>query len=111
MGKTHLLGELAALADKRGLTVLRGRGIEQDRAVEFHPLRQALGEHADSWTDVAAVRDLLRRSSTDGALVLLDDLHWADDQTALLVEHFTRYPARVLLLVVAAHRPRQLSPA
>lgn len=111
MGKTHLLGDLAAFAEERGITVLRGRGIEQDRAIEFHPLRQALGEHAFPALGLAAVREVLGEAAADGALLLLDDVHWADEQTALLVEHFTRYPMRAPLLVVAAHRPRQLPPA
>ncbi|MEU3554815.1 BTAD domain-containing putative transcriptional regulator [Streptomyces fragilis] len=55
-----------------------------------------------------AVRTLLETLSSDGGLVLcLDDLQWADDGTAELIDHLVRHPPRAPLLLALAHRPRQ----
>lgn len=56
-----------------------------------------------------AVRSLLETLSADGGLVLgLDDLQWADDGTAELINHLVRHPPRAPLLIALAYRPRQV---
>ncbi|WP_128379709.1 BTAD domain-containing putative transcriptional regulator [Streptomyces cavernae] len=59
-----------------------------------------------------AVRSLLEAMAGGGqGLVLtLDDLHWADDATAELVDHLIRHPPKAPVLLALAHRPRQIPP-
>lgn len=56
-----------------------------------------------------AVRALLETLSADDGLVLgLDDVHWADDATAELIDHLVRHPPRTPLLLAVSYRPRQV---
>jgi predicted ATPase len=58
-----------------------------------------------------AVRALLEAIAGPGGLVLvLDDMHWADNGSIELCEHVLRNPPSAPLAVVMAYRPRQLSP-
>ncbi|MGY4743845.1 BTAD domain-containing putative transcriptional regulator [Streptomyces sp. ATMOS53] len=59
-----------------------------------------------------AVRSLLEAVGAGGqGLVLsLDDLHWADDATAELIDHLIRHPPKSRVLFALAHRPRQTPP-
>ncbi|MHB8670996.1 MAG: ATP-binding protein [Acidimicrobiales bacterium] len=52
------------------------------------------------------VRDL---SSTTPVLLVLDDLHWADQPTLLLLRHLIRSPGPAALLVVGTYRETDLS--
>jgi class 3 adenylate cyclase len=65
------------------------------------------------WTDVApeqaslfaAIVDLLGSATVPGGAVLvLDDLQWADDETVQLVRHLVRSPLLTQLRVVLTHR-------
>jgi tetratricopeptide (TPR) repeat protein len=57
-----------------------------------------------------AVRHLLETLAGDSGLVLvLDDVHWADQGSAELIDHLLRHPPRAPVLVAVAYRPRQLS--
>ncbi|MEY2569760.1 MAG: hypothetical protein QOE63_110, partial [Acidimicrobiaceae bacterium] len=52
-----------------------------------------------------AVSSLLRALAADAPLVLvLDDIHWADRPTLLLLRHVLRAPGQVHLLVLATYR-------
>jgi DNA-binding CsgD family transcriptional regulator len=58
----------------------------------------------------AGVRSLLAAgpaASPGGALLVLDDFHWADPGSARLLETLIRWPVDGGLMVVVAHRPRQ----
>jgi DNA-binding CsgD family transcriptional regulator/tetratricopeptide (TPR) repeat protein len=89
------LAELArifpALGDLAGAEV---RGLEGER-YEAHRAVGALLER------LAAPRP---------AVLILDDLHWADDASLELVSYLLRRPPRAPLLVALAHRPGQASP-
>jgi len=54
---------------------------------------------------------LARVSTSEPTLLILDDLHWADEQTLLLLRHLVRYPTRVPLVVVTAYRDTETGPA
>ncbi|RSM47553.1 hypothetical protein DMB66_48320 [Actinoplanes sp. ATCC 53533] len=55
-----------------------------------------------------AVRSLLTALAGTGGLVLiLDDLHWADEGSAELTEFLLRHRPAGRVLIVVAHRPRQ----
>ena len=57
------------------------------------------------------VRHLLEGlSSRSGLVLILDDLHWADDATVELLDHLVRHPPRARVLVAVAYRPAQASP-
>ncbi|TDD82281.1 helix-turn-helix transcriptional regulator [Actinomadura rubrisoli] len=57
------------------------------------------------------VRHLLEGLAAPSGLVLiLDDLHWADDATVELLDHLVRHPPRARLLLAVAYRPAQASP-
>jgi DNA-binding CsgD family transcriptional regulator len=45
-----------------------------------------------------------------GVVLILDDLHWADESTVELLDHLVRHPPRGRVLVVVAYRPAQTSP-
>jgi ATP/maltotriose-dependent transcriptional regulator MalT len=58
-----------------------------------------------------AVRALLEAIvPASGLVVVLDDVHWADDASIELCEHLLRHPPRGRLVLVVAFRPRQVGP-
>ncbi|XRQ14073.1 helix-turn-helix transcriptional regulator [Actinomadura welshii] len=57
------------------------------------------------------VRHLLEDlAEPDGLVLILDDLHWADDATIELLDHLVRHPPRARVLVAVAYRPAQATP-
>ncbi len=44
-----------------------------------------------------------------GLVLILDDLHWADDTTIELLDHLVRHPPRGAILIAVAYRPAQAS--
>jgi len=58
------------------------------------------------------VRHLLEllAAKSNGLVVVLDDLHWADEATIELLDHVVRHPPRARVLVAVAYRPAQASP-
>ncbi|GLW06729.1 hypothetical protein Misp01_18590 [Microtetraspora sp. NBRC 13810] len=88
IGKSALLAEASELAGARGLPVARGRAEEM--SLPLAPLRQALGEPCPAGRraedalrpQVEWFGDLLaERVAAGPALVVLDDLQWADPAT------------------------------
>ncbi|GAB3983081.1 hypothetical protein GCM10029978_088570 [Actinoallomurus acanthiterrae] len=58
-----------------------------------------------------AVRRLLEElAGPDGLVLILDDVHWADESTVELLDHLARHPPRGRLLAAVAYRPAQASP-
>lgn len=58
-----------------------------------------------------AMRHLLEElAGPTGLVLVLDDVHWADDASIGLLEHIARHPPRAGVLVAMAYRPAQ-SPA
>lgn len=80
----------------------------------------ALGATAEPSDDVSAlaryrlyraVAQLLARIARPNGLVLvLDDVHWADDATIEFLDHVSRHSPKAPLLVVVAYRPKQAPP-
>jgi DNA-binding CsgD family transcriptional regulator len=60
----------------------------------YRTVRQMLGELADP----------------SGLVLILDDVHWADDPSVELLDHLVRHPPRGRVLVAVAYRPAQASP-
>ncbi|WP_395106816.1 AAA family ATPase [Actinomadura sp. SCN-SB] len=58
-----------------------------------------------------AVRHLLEElADDDGLVLLLDDVHWADDASVELLGYLVRHPPRAKVLIGVAYRPAQASP-
>jgi DNA-binding CsgD family transcriptional regulator len=56
-----------------------------------------------------AVRALLEQAARARRLLLvLDDIHWADEGSIELYQHLLRHPPRAGLVIAAAYRPRQV---
>ena len=119
IGKTRLVAELCARAARGGATVLSGRCFEE-AIVPYQPFLEALG---DAWphdgpaaADAAGAARWRLFEAVDAALcagaptvLALDDLHWADRGTLLLLGHVMRSERPAALLVVGTYRESELS--
>jgi DNA-binding SARP family transcriptional activator len=115
-GKTRLADELASSAKQRGTRILWGRGWAGGGAPPYWPWTQAL---RDSLPDASppdepeaqfrffeAVTEALRALATAQPLLLvLDDLHAADEGSILLLEFVATALPEMSALVVALGRP------
>ncbi|MGQ0616257.1 MAG: ATP-binding protein [Acidimicrobiia bacterium] len=118
IGKTRLAQEVAGVALAAGSAVAWGRCSEIEGAPPFWPWRQVLRSlGADPGTVVAAdspedrfrvVDDLTEAvraaAGTDGLVVILDDIHWADAPSLLVLRHLGERIAVTPLLVLATCR-------
>jgi predicted ATPase len=56
-----------------------------------------------------AMRMLLQEiACPDGLVLILDDVHWADEAFLELIEYLLRHPPRAQMLLALAYRPRQM---
>nr|WP_221380457.1 AAA family ATPase [Actinoplanes polyasparticus] len=126
IGKTALLGKFAAGCDRS--TVLWGACWDDARAPAWWPWTQALrglppdprlaaivGDPGPAGDDdgvrarvFVAVSEALERIAP--AVVILDDLQWADETSVSLLKFLVRQPRTGSLLLVAAYRPDELAP-
>ncbi|MEV4316710.1 AAA family ATPase [Actinocrispum sp. NPDC049592] len=116
IGKTRLLEDLADYAATLGCTTMAGRAAEFEE-VPFGVFADAL---APAWrpptSDVDSDSHRLYREVTSllgdltperGLLVVLDDLHWADDGSIGLIDYLLRHPPPAPILFALALRERQ----
>jgi len=114
-GKTRLADELASSAKQRGTRILWGRGWAGGGAPAYWPWTQALRDSlpAASSDDpeaqfrfFEAVTEKLRALAEEQPLlVVLDDLHAADEGSILLLEFVATALPEMAALVVAIGRP------
>lgn len=121
IGKSHLLGDLVDRARDVGFRVAVGRCSQDDGAPPLWPWRSVLadlgsevavdgraaaddGEVAfETWDDIA--RAVVEAAGTQPLLVVLDDLHWADESTLRALSHLLAVaPAQAGLALVVARR-------
>lgn len=119
-GKTRIAQELAGMALAEGVAVAWGRCVEAEGAPAFWPWRQVLrslrvdpdavlrgdadspGDRFRLFDDVAAA--IIGSAGGAGSLVILDDVHWADEPSLLLLRHVADQVDATRLLVVASYR-------
>jgi DNA-binding winged helix-turn-helix (wHTH) protein len=133
IGKTRLSEEFAAVARARGARVLAGRGYDGEGSPPFWPwapiareldepelrliasgaAREAADPRGASWSAPAEARfrvfEALTRalhaaSRAAPLVVALDDLHWADDASLLLLEFLARELRGARVLVIGTCR-------
>ncbi len=134
IGKTRLVEELAGRARARDMTVLRGRCIDlAGSAVPYYALIEALraaGPAAAGSLPMPGlsvgtqnpglsgggqlrvfddVRDLLTGAAP--LLLVLEDLHWADESTVDFVAYLARATGDRGIAVVATYRADEIEPA
>jgi DNA-binding NarL/FixJ family response regulator len=119
-GKTRIAQELAGIALAEGVAVVWGRCVEAEGAPAYWPWRQLLRSLGVDPEDVLrgdvespaerfgifdGVTDAIAAAAGDSALlVILDDVHWADEPSLLLLRHVADRLAASRLLVLASFR-------
>jgi DNA-binding CsgD family transcriptional regulator len=120
IGKSALVAVFAAEVAGRGVPVLVGRAVVDEGAPELWPWRRmfdaggfAFPEVRTADPDPAAgrfqvidrvVRSIGRAAQRDGMLVVLEDLHWADEASLSLLRHLSGEVGAARLLVVGTYR-------
>jgi DNA-binding CsgD family transcriptional regulator len=117
IGKSWLLDRCAEAAGSIGAVVGRGTAIEGGWQPPFTIWRDALGwEPADGGDGLSPSEAVFRRADLTRAhlqrlaagapvLLLLDDLHWADDDSLTLLSLLGHALAELPIVIVGAHRP------
>ena len=135
IGKTRMAEELAAVAKQEGFIVRWGESHEAEGAPPFWPWIQALREQLgrSDVTDLSVLMGLdtthFHRHAPESArfrlfdatstfvknvagktpmLMVLDDLHWADPPTLLLLEFLARSLTRSPVLLLGTYRSVEL---
>src|SRR5215468_6796148 len=117
-GKTRLAQELAGMALAEGVAVAWGRCVEAEGAPPFWPWRQVLrslrvdpdtvlrsddespGDRFRLFDEVTGA--VVAAAGDGGVVVILDDVHWADEPSLLLLRHVAdQVDATPLLLLVS----------
>lgn len=124
IGKTALAEDLAARAERAGAQVLWGRCLEGEGAPPLWPWLQILrgldpelaartgggAETQESRFEFfeSVIARLKRAAAPSGAVIVLDDLHWADEPSVLLLRLLAAELAGSRLLVLASYRETDL---
>ena len=119
-GKTRIAQELAGMALAEGVAVAWGRCVEAEGAPAFWPWRQALRSlrvdpdavlrgDDESPEDRFRLFDdvigaVLASAGDAGLLLILDDIHWADEPSLLLLRHVAHQVDTTRLLLLANFR-------
>lgn len=124
IGKSRLVEAAADLAQRAGMAVTRGSAVDDPGCPPLWPwlrlarpwpvLQQLLSQQADPRPQIGhenrfklfvAVADaLVQLAEPTGLVIVLEDLHWADRTSILLLRHLSRELATSRLLVLATSR-------
>jgi DNA-binding SARP family transcriptional activator len=128
VGKSRLVDKLAAAAVARGIRVVTGRAYELEGALPLGPWIDAIqldrtlpelrasqarssGVRADPLRLFEAVAQLLGHLAATGPLlVVLEDLHWADETSLNLLSFISRRVGSWAVMVVMTAREEELTP-
>lgn len=122
LGKTRLLDHAAAMAEAKGVRVLRSTPIESECELPFAAILQGLG--SESRKRVAALLpasprsattlqtlileavmdELETRTMTGTSLLVMDDLQWADPSSLLVLDRIHRSWSTIPISMVLARR-------
>jgi DNA-binding SARP family transcriptional activator len=120
IGKTRLTGELIGLAEAQGARVLLGRCYESEQVLPFGPwgdafraapaIVEALKSSPDILQVFERVAAAMRALAAERALVVvLEDVHWADEMTARLLAYVGRRLDGAAALIVVTGRDDELA--
>lgn len=115
IGKTRLAQEVAGFALAEGAAVAWGRCIETEGAPAYWPWRQVLRSLEvdadqvltgdDRFRLFEEVTDQVRRTAGDrGLVIILDDVHRADEPSLLVLRHLAGQLAEFRVLILATAR-------
>ncbi|GAA0948790.1 AAA family ATPase [Kribbella koreensis] len=115
IGKTRLAQEFAGMALAAGTAVSWGRCVEGEGAPAYWPWRQVLrGLRVDADEVLAgddrfglfeAVTEAIAQAAgSQGLVILLDDVHRADEPSLLVLRHLAAQVSDLPVLVLATHR-------
>src|SRR5262245_61789474 len=108
VGKTRLLRELVAGLPP-GITVLSGAADPDALGRPYSLAAAVLPGPPGSFNDPdAVVARFAERIGEDPAVVILEDLHWADAESATVIDRLAQLPCPRLLLI-GTYRPDELS--
>ncbi|HWM08492.1 MAG TPA: BTAD domain-containing putative transcriptional regulator [Solirubrobacteraceae bacterium] len=117
IGKTRLAAEFARAAHAEGAVVLFGH-CDEDLGIPYQPFGEALGSRIEPAPGMqrhqlfeAVAAGLAERGGGRPLVAVLDDLHWADAPTLLLLRYLVRAPAAPPALIVGTYRDTELSRA
>ncbi|MCU1395128.1 MAG: transcriptional regulator, putative ATPase, winged helix family [Ilumatobacteraceae bacterium] len=118
IGKTRLAAAVAAAVSSTGATVLYGR-CDEGAAMPYQPFVDAgltpvsgagvLSEAAARTLDGVA-QFLMAASARRPVLLVLDDLHWADQATASVIAHLSRAMQEHPIVILGVARSGELGP-
>ncbi len=113
VGKTALTGQFAR--DASDLRVLRGTADSASTAAPLGPFLDAMSAEIGDFDDVLGARARLFRAvrsalATTATLLVLEDLHWADEATFDLLGHLGRRLDGFPVLILATYRDDEVTP-
>ena len=117
IGKSTLCAALAEDAGALGAEVRWGHCSEIPGAPPFWPWRQAVG----GWPEVdvesdrfslfeSVVRRIVEAAGTGAVVVVVEDLHWADEDSLGLFAHLAAVVPSHRIVLVATYRPGEVAP-
>ena len=115
IGKSRLVREMVRAAGECGLTVLAGRAVAGGAPTPFRPVLGRLipewrppppapGEESPVFLGEAVLRLLRALAPRAGCVLVLEDLHWADQETLALLEYLADNLAAERVLCLATLR-------
>jgi DNA-binding CsgD family transcriptional regulator/tetratricopeptide (TPR) repeat protein len=129
VGKSRLLEDVVEQASRAGLRVAVGRTDRDARLIPLAPIMDALGTGARPISDRARLSavtpdpesrywllqqlqdDLERAASSNGVVVVIDDLQWCDATTLAVLRSLSRRLADLPVLWVVAVRTEHQDPS
>jgi hypothetical protein len=126
IGKTRLANEIATTAESRGMRVAWGRCWEAGGAPAFWPWHEALGSLSLKFPEFGAIAtsdpiqarfslfrdvsaELTRAADASPVVVVLEDLHAADQSSVLLLEFLATQVRTSPLMIVGTYRDLEAS--